>query len=500
MVDLNRRSYLAAAVGAVASVGGLFTVTEAAGQAGPPVGTPTGGRAIGQQEQSPRNGRGGVNQCVPPNILLAKFNWDERTSEFVFEEGQDEDAISITNVQYKDDEQEPVGLTWESDRPVCNVNLKAGTGVYQFTGNTNSETIDISTRQSEPVKAISNVVFCVRPAQAIICEGDMDMSEPYYDAFTRLSGDPASDGSREGVVHATSKGEPTGDYIHGIIDVRTRHGRVELSEVQNLSFDYFEGPLNERAAPDEIFIVVGEETDDGLLRQGAGGVFTAVKHLDAGTEQEQWHSLDLGQELTGGRGAWRGIDITGLGLQSSSATPSEIVVNTAKTLRDEGSAFKNAVTEYGGDAVLLAVGFGAGNTRNQVIGDRYYDNLHISSPVGSETFDWPAIVRLDLSDESTSGGVFSVTLTTQTAEEGFDFDNVSKDSLKLNALRSIVPPAERGVTASSVSVAAGGDELQVEFPASEVESLLQDEQNTVIVSGDLSVDRVISFFGAGTFQ
>lgn len=499
MVDLNRRSYLAAAVGAVASVGGLFTVTEAAGQVVSTDGTPVREQMGGREEQASGNGPGGVNQCAPPNVLLAKFNWDEQTGEFVFEKGQHEDAISITNVQYKEDEAEPIGFSWESDRPVCGINLKAGTGLYQFTGNTSGDTVDVSTSQSDPVKAISNVVFCVRPAQAIVCEGDMDLSEPYYDAFTRLSSDPdPANGSREGVVHVTSKEDATRDYVHGIIDVRTRHGRVELSEIQDLSFDYFEGPLNERAAPDEIFIVVGKENADGVLEQGDGGVFTAVKHLDTGAAAEQWHRLDVGQELIGGHGTWRGIDITGLTLQSSSATPSEVVVNTARRLRDDGSAFENAIGEYGGDAVLLAVGFGAGNTRNPVVGDRYYDDLQISSPIGTETFDWPAVVRLHLSGE-TSGGVFSATLTTQTTEEGFDFENVSEGSLKLNALRSIVPPAEPGVTASSVSVESS-TELQVEFPASEVDSLLSDGQNTIVVSGDLDVDRVISFFGTDTFQ
>lgn len=474
MPDFSRRTYLGAAVGGIASIGGLMTVTEVAGQSsgdGPPgqgQGNSSQGNGEGKGGSSAGKNKGGANQCTPPNVLLAKFVWE--TDEFVFEKGEDEDAIRITDVQYKDEEQEPIGFDWESDRPVCNVRVKAGNEIHEFTGGTNEGSLDVSTPDGV-TKAISNVIFCVRPAQAIVCEADMNMS---YDAFNRLPLDPGSDG-RTGVVQTTTDGA-TSDYVHGIIDVRTRYGYVELGELQTLSFDYFAGQ-NTGGGPDEVFIVVGSENNDGTLET----VSTAFKHLGDGPTG-QWQTLDVAQELTSsGTGEWRGIDITG-----DSSSTSDAIRATAVSLRDSGSTFSNALSQYGSDAVLLAVGFGAGNTLNPVTGDRYYDSLEISSPIGAETFDWPALVRLDVTVTSQSPTKLTVELETQQPEQGFDFADVSERSVKLNEFRTIAPPAEDGVSASEVEVVSD-DTLKVTFD--------DPPSGDVVISGDLDTDRVLSFFG-----
>ena len=68
--------------------------------------------------------------------------------------------------------------------------------------------------------------------------------------------------------------------------------------------------------------------------------------------------------------------------------------------------------------------------------------------------------------------------------------------MKLNPLQSIVPAAEPGVQATSVI--GQGEELTVEFPKGAVDDLLGNS-DTVLVSGDLTTDRVISFFGKANY-
>jgi hypothetical protein len=113
-------------------------------------------------------------------------------------------------------------------------------------------------------------------ARALLCETEMNGQ---YDIEMHLDGDPSgtqcqsptSDGDpsedgvgtdggeRTGVVHVTSRGHSTTDYAHGLVNLRARLSEPltvgDLHEGVHISFDYYEGPDNERAAPDEAFVV-----------------------------------------------------------------------------------------------------------------------------------------------------------------------------------------------------------------------------------------------------
>lgn len=108
-------------------------------------------------------------------------------------------------------------------------------------------------------------------AHALLCETDLDGQ---YTAEMHLDGDPSgtqcvsesgqSDGldgnQRDGVVHVTTNGNRTTDYAHGLVNLRDRFDHpLTLGVLQDgvdVSFDYYEGPDNERAAPDEVFVVI----------------------------------------------------------------------------------------------------------------------------------------------------------------------------------------------------------------------------------------------------
>ena len=483
MPSLPRRTYLAA-IGAATTLGlgGLaYTASE-----------PT-------QAQPPVSVQRGANECDPPNQLLAKWEWDD--GQFVFEKG-DQDAVTITNVEL-DEEGEPVGVTYEANQPVCTVSIKAGQLVIEFPGNTTGGSIDLrdfDTLFDGPVRAISNIAFCIRPAQAIVCEADMNRK---FEAVTHLDGDPAG-GSRDGVVHAVSQNAPdyndfaaTTDYVHGMVNLRARLGRAptldELSQSGGLSYEYFEGEKNRRAAPDEVFLVL--QVDDPASAGVSGsGIYMAVKTVNDGKEGGgEWRNQDVSSLF--GQG-WSDIDISGTPLGGPQVISSRDVIETAQSLRKDGTQFENVLTRYGGNATLVGVGFGAGNIQEKVVGDRYFDNLRVSPSSGStSTFDFPAIVPTGLT-LSTRGNTVTATLKLTQGEEGFDFADVSDGTVKLNPLQYIVPAAEPGVQATSV--AGQGEELTVEFPKGPVEDILGDS-GSVLVTGDLATDRVISFFGKANY-
>jgi hypothetical protein len=105
--------------------------------------------------------------------------------------------------------------------------------------------------------------------------------------------DPAT--SRGSVTHATSNGNQTVDYATSVIAV----GQLSFSEFtapQNhtLTYEYYEGPNNRGAAPDEVWVYV--EDDDGDKR-----VFYRASNDEnpEPTPDEQWLTRNIHKEILG---------------------------------------------------------------------------------------------------------------------------------------------------------------------------------------------------------
>lgn len=167
--------------------------------------------------------------------------------------------------------------------------------------------------------------------------------------------DPAG-GGRDGVVHATSDGSSTQDYTRSIVDVSGKG--LTLSDIASSSagtrfaYDWFEGPNNEVHAPDEVKLLLENETGHHFVFQ----------HLtdDPDHTEGAWQTRDVAQELDG--------TVTGNGWKEVDLRDGSVVDLGADLLDDYGSA------------TLKQVGFGAGNfnLNNSRVTDIYYDRLVIT--------------------------------------------------------------------------------------------------------------------------
>jgi hypothetical protein len=87
----------------------------------------------------------------------------------------------------------------------------------------------------------------------------LDPGESLTLSGVQNSAPPGPMTDRSGVVHVTTNGNRTTDYAHGIVNLRDRLPYPLTLEKLNrdveISFDYYEGPGNEGAAPDEVFVL-----------------------------------------------------------------------------------------------------------------------------------------------------------------------------------------------------------------------------------------------------
>lgn len=329
----------------------------------------------------------------------------------------------------------------------------------------------------------------------ILCEVDMDGT---FDIENHRTEDPTiewcedvDDSTRESVLHVTSMGRETKDYSSGIVNVEdgldhTLTLETATSDGVFVGFDYLEGPENANAAPDEVFLIV-READASSDAEGLHAVFKTINDSndpDSASDicENGWRGLDVSDQMTGdglGDRDWADISITRDDVESG-----EMVIQTARSLRDQENRFEDIVERFGGDAELVAVGYGKGFTTRETVSDVYYDELVVRRERGEEverdTFSFPAAVPMDVEFDGPRGGTLTATLSPQQEEVGLDLDDVQADSVKLTRYVPVAPPVEEGGPASSVTV--GNGEIVAEFPASEVGGILGGE-TPVLVSG-----------------
>jgi len=339
--------------------------------------------------------------------------------------------------------------------------------------------------------------------QLILCEVDMNQSfeienHRVQDPEVEFCG-PDEDDGREGVLHVTSSGNETKDYSSSMVNVEDRLDHpLTLAEATSddvvVSFDYFEGPNNENAAPDEVFLIV-RKADAESDEKGLYAVYKTINDgNDPSSEDEAcesgWMGIDVGAQMVGdgvGNRDWAAISITKDDVMSG-----EMVIQTAQSLRDQEDRFSNVARKFGGDAELVAVGYGKGFTTQETVSDVYYDDLIINRTTEDErhVFDFPAAIPMDVEFEGPRRGTLTATLTPQQEEVSLDLDDVQDETVKLTRYVPVAPPVEEGGSASSVSVDDGA--IVAEFPASEVGGILGGER-PVLVSGRFDNDTHDAF-------
>jgi hypothetical protein len=331
---------------------------------------------------------------------------------------------------------------------------------------------------------------------------------------------------RSGVVHITSDGKSTQDYTHSIVNVRDRNLSIdEVSEDTRVAFDYYEGPKNERAAPDEVFLVVAKRTQE----QGSfdrTGTYVAVQTFNDGLDPDPssvscendnkgWRTQNVSAEMRSEEGGWSDLRIGQPFPEDLMRGEAQAVVETARQLRDEGTGFESVVERYGEEAQLLAVGIGHGFTTQQTVLDVYYDDLVITGEsmedgdtvLDTREYDFPLAIPMEVDTRPNrlnrnSRGQVTMVLDFEQEEEGVSLDDVLPDTVELNTFDPIAPPLEEGVSARNVQVTGRG--IRAQFPVPDVIELLDneemtaEEENQVIVSGEFENDSVVQFFGVDT--
>jgi len=348
----------------------------------------TGGALVGFQgavaatddnEPPGRGARPSGLSCPSGTTEVARYAVEDGS--FAHDDG--EDVVSFSELP----ERGPVrSFSWEAETGIAVLNVQFGPNNRFFEGGF-SGTVDVS-EEDQPV---SRVAFCEpRGGRAVLCELDMfedDSSSTdtedrtrTYDTEFHLEGSDAGDKKKdkndeeddlEGVVHVVSdvvSDRKTRDYAHGMVSILPRvDERISLHSLDALTYDYFEGPENTGAIPDEVFVSFLTEEDQLKL---------AVKTLNRQDATEDWATLDVKNAIDNIE--WSVEDIEFMDVITSTG-----MINTARELRDAPDETVVLGTKYR-NATLAGVGFGAGNTRSKTRLDRCFDDLFLEWSQGRE--------------------------------------------------------------------------------------------------------------------
>lgn len=294
------------------------------------------------------------------------------------------------------------------------------------------------------------------------------------DDGTRLThlhgdGDPG-DGTRDGVVHLTSHNDSTLDYALTVADISTQDHT--LDGITQLEFEYFEGENNTDAAPDEVWLVIENDTGRHIVyRTFNDGSITAPT---------EWRTQDVVPAIEDSDRPW---------VEVSTPEPNPDPRHALDSLSEDNltEVGGNLTEVYGGGASVLAVGVGHGAPLSgPTTVDLYVDNL----TVNSRGHDFPiahVTVEPDPLNKS-EGGVVNATIDLEGEWGGRTVHDINPNTVAL-----------AGVIAESDSARYpdpdddGQDELRLEFNRTAVNDALSTGEDVPVTVDGVFVQGTVAF-------
>lgn len=190
----------------------------------------------------------------------------------------------------------------------------------------------------------------VQPGVNQIGDGDLNVVS---------SADPAS--GRGNVAHATSEGESTTDYVTTVRPLNESLG--EFADGSTLTYEYYEGPDNGHAAPDEVWLYIRDgDGEYHVIFHAANDDFSNGDVPD----DETWLTRNVHNEITGDPDPEDNPNFTWFELKDDLTREQVGPTNNAD----------NLVDVYGEDAEVLRIGAGVGRTGGGgAVSDVYFRNL-----------------------------------------------------------------------------------------------------------------------------
>ena len=324
--------------------------------------------------------------------------------------------------------------------------------------------------------------------QAMICDVDMD-----YTFAVELvpTADPESNNKDRGtVVHATSSGAETTDYVCSTVDVRAQELTIgDVRKGRQLTYDYLVGDDSENATPDEVFLTL--RADDSI--------YVAYQTASENRPTGKWFTRNVSAELNGKGRGWHVIEIDPKLIDTENElapTTNEIIVDAIVSLR-ESETVNSLVKEFSRETEVLAVSIGTGWTTQETVVDVYFDNL----VVGDETYEIPAVVTLDVAFYSVNEDTAAFNARLQPSEESdLSVEQIDASSAVLSAYAPIAPPVPgTDVTQSALAAEDSGTGSISASGVGAYFSRRLAEENfgagtlVLLVTGDLTLDHPTSF-------
>jgi len=169
-----------------------------------------------------------------------------------------------------------------------------------------------------------------------------------YDVDVELVDDP--DGSGK-VAHATSGGMNTTDYVTSGVSVGATMG--DFGSGASLTYDYYEGPQNAQAAPDEVYLLLRESDGTEHVVYRTSNDDRPNGNLNSPNRPPgNWYTRNVGDEIRG-----------------------TFAYNAGFSWNDlsTGDDYADLTSNFAGDTEIVSMAFGKGGLGGTV-SDVYYKN------------------------------------------------------------------------------------------------------------------------------
>jgi predicted ribosomally synthesized peptide with SipW-like signal peptide len=188
-----------------------------------------------------------------------------------------------------------------------------------------------------------------------------------FDADVELTDNPGVGSGK--VVHATSGGAPTDDYVTTGVSLDSEPTLGDLTDdptnpTTTLTYEYYGGSDNGNSAPDEVYLLIEEAN-------GTRHVVWRASN-DGDPADEEWKTRNVHREIAGNPDENPGFNW--------------MEATDGNNNLGNGGPTSDLSTTYGDDAVVLAMAAGRGTTGGGDVLDTYYRNPAVNGDSGGLSF------------------------------------------------------------------------------------------------------------------